>query len=109
MHFFLYSFIKNNFTNSFSDENLISDDQLLKLSTKEINKFSDKMPTEVIVRLKQRRRTLKNRNYASSCRLVVSNILNNKIVLIRKKGPCTIFKYLLFLKIQNGSICKLKG
>jgi len=49
---------------------IITDKELVKIEIKELNKkVKEKgVSKELGVRLKQRRRTLKNRNYATSCR-----------------------------------------
>eukprot|EP00094_Tigriopus_californicus_P008032 TCALIF_07732-PA protein Name:"Similar to MAFK Transcription factor MafK (Gallus gallus)" AED:0.09 eAED:0.09 QI:0/0.66/0.5/1/0.33/0.5/4/828/385 len=47
----------------------IPDDQLAQLSVKELNKRVQNLTRDDIVKLKQRRRTLKNRGYAMNCRL----------------------------------------
>merc|ERR1711972_1172048 len=49
---------------------IISDPDLINIDIKELNKMLKErgISKELAVRLKQRRRTLKNRNYASSCR-----------------------------------------
>ena len=49
---------------------IISDRDLINIDIKELNKMLKErgIAKELSVRLKQRRRTLKNRNYASSCR-----------------------------------------
>jgi len=65
-------------SNHFDDElkpdaeanRIISDSDLINIDIKELNKMLKErgIAKELSVRLKQRRRTLKNRNYASSCR-----------------------------------------
>eukprot|EP00090_Calanus_glacialis_P044186 TRINITY_DN7860_c0_g1_i1.p1 TRINITY_DN7860_c0_g1~~TRINITY_DN7860_c0_g1_i1.p1 ORF type:complete len:142 (-),score=80.55 TRINITY_DN7860_c0_g1_i1:248-634(-) len=49
---------------------VIADSDLINIDIKELNKMLKErgVPKDLAVRLKQRRRTLKNRNYASSCR-----------------------------------------
>jgi len=49
---------------------VICDEELIHIEIKELNKkIKDKgVSKELAIRLKQRRRTLKNRNYATSCR-----------------------------------------
>merc|ERR1719227_4360 len=49
---------------------IIEDRDLMDIDIKELNKMLKErnVSKELAVRLKQRRRTLKNRNYASSCR-----------------------------------------
>merc|ERR1712227_20282 len=51
-----------------SISNTISDDYLLKMSAREVGQIAADLPSDQVKALKQRRRTLKNREYAAICR-----------------------------------------
>lgn len=58
----------NSFGNNSSHDDIIDDELLMKLSVRDLNKRLHGCSREDIVRLKQKRRTLKNRGYAQNCR-----------------------------------------
>ncbi|XP_054709762.1 transcription factor MafF-like [Uloborus diversus] len=49
-------------------DNLLDDSSLIQLSVRELNRRLHGYPRDVIQRIKQKRRTLKNRGYAQNCR-----------------------------------------
>jgi len=66
----------------------LSDDQLIQLPVRELNKKLHGLPRDTVVKLKQKRRTLKNRGYAQNCRtkrLQQRNQLEDKNKILLKE------------------------
>lgn len=77
----------------------ISDHQLVEYSTAYLNVLCKGLPKEISVQVKKRRRTLKNRNYASSSRFRKAKILDElKLEVLKLKEEIV----LLNNKIKNN-------
>lgn len=86
--------VEYNAGNGTAKEKKIDDSSLIQLSVRELNKRLNGLSKDDIIRVKQKRRTLKNRGYAQNCR---TKRMEQKRTLEEK------------LKDQTDLISKLKG
>ncbi len=93
---------KNQEPKSSNGSTNISDDDLLELSVKDLNKLLKSLTPENRSKLKRRRRILKNRGYAANCR---TKRLSQKEILQLEKED--LEKFIKNMKHQN-EILKLK-
>ncbi|ALC39500.1 tj [Drosophila busckii] len=82
-------------------EDPLDDDQLTSLTVRELNKRLHGCPREEVVRLKQKRRTLKNRGYAQNCR---SKRLHQRHEL--EKANRVLNQDLHRLKLEYSRVCQ---
>ncbi|XP_064549130.1 transcription factor MafB [Drosophila montana] len=82
-------------------EDCINDDMLTTLTVRELNKRLHGCPREEVVRLKQKRRTLKNRGYAQNCR---SKRLHQRHEL--EKANRQLNQDLHRLKMEYSRVCQ---
>ncbi|XP_017050547.1 transcription factor Maf [Drosophila ficusphila] len=82
-------------------EDCLNDDMLTTLTVRELNKRLHGCPREEVVRLKQKRRTLKNRGYAQNCR---SKRLHQRHEL--EKANRVLNQDLHRLKLEFSRVCQ---
>lgn len=68
---------------------LIDDRALIELSVRELNKRLHGKPKDIIQKLKQKRRTLKNRGYAQNCRYVYCRLVASAAIASTRTTGCS--------------------